>query len=118
MAGGTSMLSTKAAIPAPEGEQEKNLEREEAEQGMCRCDCKNEESSAAIGTVRDGVGMDTLQEQMGKTSNNTSSAPSFSLCLNYCSLNGAENQAENCHVFFTESRWAFFEIQQAAIFHP
>ncbi|XP_041343339.1 SH3 domain and tetratricopeptide repeat-containing protein 1 [Pyrgilauda ruficollis] len=64
VAGGTSMLSTNTIVPALEGEQDRNLEREETEQEMCRCDCKHVESNAAISTLRDGVGMDTLQEQM------------------------------------------------------
>lgn len=105
MAGGTSMLSSDTIVPALEGEQDRNLEREETEQGMCRGDCKHEEGSAAISTVRDGVGMDTLQEQMGKTSINTSWCLCFQLLLVpevLCSFSGA--QAENCHVFFTESQ--------------
>lgn len=72
VAGGTSMLSTNTIVPALEGEQDRNLEREETEQEICRCDCKHVESNAAISTLRKGVGMDTLQDQMGKTSNNTS----------------------------------------------
>ncbi|KAM4781585.1 SH3 domain and tetratricopeptide repeat-containing protein 1 isoform 1-T2 [Cyanocitta cristata] len=86
-AGGTSMLSTTTIIPALEGEQDKNLGREEAEQGMCRCDCKPVESRAAISTVRDGVGMDTLQEQMVECS------PSEK-CMNVCSRT-IPSQTEN-----------------------
>ncbi|XP_005518108.1 PREDICTED: SH3 domain and tetratricopeptide repeat-containing protein 1 [Pseudopodoces humilis] len=62
--GGTSMLSTNTIVPALEGEQDRNLEGEETEQGMCRCDHKHVESNAAISSVRDGVGMDTSREQM------------------------------------------------------
>ncbi|XP_005485782.2 SH3 domain and tetratricopeptide repeat-containing protein 1 isoform X2 [Zonotrichia albicollis] len=64
LAGGTSMLSTNTIVPALEGEQDRNLEREGAEQEMCRCDWKHVESKAAISTLRDGAGMDTLQKQM------------------------------------------------------
>lgn len=86
MAGGTSMLSMNTIVPAPEGEQDRNLEREETGQGMCRCDCKHVESNAALSTLRDTVGTDTLQEQTGKTSNTTSWYLCFQLllCLNYC----------------------------------
>lgn len=66
VAGGTSMLSMNTIVPAPEGEQDRNLEREETGQGMCRCDCKHVESNAALSTLRDTVGTDTLQEQTGK----------------------------------------------------
>lgn len=105
MAGGTSMLSTNTTVPALEGEQDRNLEREETEQGVCRCDCKYDESDAAISTLRDRVGMDTMQEQTGKTSNNTSWYLCSQLLLVLellCFLSGA--QAENCHVFSTESQ--------------
>ncbi|KAM7053295.1 SH3 domain and tetratricopeptide repeat-containing protein 1 isoform 1-T1 [Acridotheres tristis] len=63
LAGGTSMHSTNTIVRALEGEQDRNLEREETEQGMCRCDCKHVESNGAISTLRDAVGTDTLQEQ-------------------------------------------------------
>lgn len=105
MAGGTSMLSTNTTVPALEGEQDKNLEREETEQGMCGCDCKHAGSNAAISTLRDGVGMDMMQEQTGKTSHNTSWCLCSQLLLMLellCFLSGA--QAENGHVFFTESQ--------------
>ena len=75
-AGSASMLSANAIIPGLEGKQDSNLERKETEQGRCRSDWKHAEANAAISTVRDGVRMDTLQEQMGKTSINTS----WSLC--------------------------------------
>ncbi|XP_050194563.1 SH3 domain and tetratricopeptide repeat-containing protein 1 [Myiozetetes cayanensis] len=60
----TSTLSTNAAFPGLEGKEDKKLERKEMEQGRCRSDCKHVEGNATISTVRDGVGMDTLQEQM------------------------------------------------------
>ncbi|XP_033369565.1 SH3 domain and tetratricopeptide repeat-containing protein 1 isoform X3 [Parus major] len=63
VAGGTPMLSTNTIVPAVEGEQDRNLEGEETEQGMCRCDHKHVESNAAISSGRDGDGMDTLREQ-------------------------------------------------------
>lgn len=72
MAEGTSVLDTNTIVPALEGEQDGHLEMEETDQGMCRCDCKHSGSNAAISTLRDGVGMDTMKEQTGKTSNNTS----------------------------------------------
>lgn len=101
LAGGTSVLSTNTTAPALEGEQDRNLEREETDQGMYRCDCKHEESNA----VRDKVGMDMMQEQTGETSNSTSWCLCSQLLLVLellCFLSGA--QAENCHVFFTESQ--------------
>lgn len=86
VAGGTSILSMNTIVPALEGEQDRNLERGETGQGMCRCDCKHVESNAALGTLRDTAGTDTLQEQSGKTSSNTSWCLCFQLllCLNYC----------------------------------
>ncbi|XP_068259204.1 SH3 domain and tetratricopeptide repeat-containing protein 1 [Nyctibius grandis] len=62
-AGSTSMLSANAIVPSLEGKQDKNLERKEMEQGRCRSGWKHAEANAAISTARDGVGMDTLQEQ-------------------------------------------------------
>ncbi|XP_056345091.1 SH3 domain and tetratricopeptide repeat-containing protein 1 isoform X1 [Oenanthe melanoleuca] len=86
VAGGTSMLSMSTIVPALEGEQDRNLEREETEQGMCRCDCKHVESNAAISTLRDAAGMDTLQEQ-------TECSPSEK-CMNVSSRT-LPSQAEN-----------------------
>ncbi|KAM6206831.1 SH3 domain and tetratricopeptide repeat-containing protein 1 [Sarcoramphus papa] len=63
-AGSASMLSANAIIPGLEGKQDRNLERKETEQGRYRSDWKHAEANAAISTVRDGVRMDTLQEQM------------------------------------------------------
>ncbi|XP_005045539.1 PREDICTED: SH3 domain and tetratricopeptide repeat-containing protein 1 isoform X1 [Ficedula albicollis] len=86
VAGGTSMLSMNTVVPALEGEQDRNLEREETEQGMCGCDCKHVESNAAISTPRDAAGMDTLQEQ-------TECSPSEK-CMNVSSRT-FPSQAEN-----------------------
>ncbi|XP_009696206.1 PREDICTED: SH3 domain and tetratricopeptide repeat-containing protein 1 [Cariama cristata] len=58
------MLSTNAVIPGLEGKEDRNLERKEMEQGKCKSDWKHVEANAAISTGRDGVRMDTLQEQM------------------------------------------------------
>ncbi|KAM6071815.1 SH3 domain and tetratricopeptide repeat-containing protein 1 isoform 1-T3 [Theristicus caerulescens] len=66
-AGSASVLGANAIIPSLEGKQERNLERKEMEQGRCRSDWKRGEANAAISTVRDGVGMDTLQEQMERS---------------------------------------------------
>ncbi|OWK59970.1 SH3 domain and tetratricopeptide repeat-containing protein 1 [Lonchura striata] len=85
-AGGTSMFSTNTIVPALEGGQDRNLEREETEQKIGRCDCKHVESNAAISTLRDGIGMDTLQEQ-------TECSPSEK-CMNVSSRT-LPNQAEN-----------------------
>uniref|UniRef100_A0A8C3QKM1 SH3 domain and tetratricopeptide repeats 1 n=1 Tax=Cyanoderma ruficeps TaxID=181631 RepID=A0A8C3QKM1_9PASS len=86
VAGGTYMLNTNTTVPALEGEQGKNLEKEETEQGMCRHDCKHAGSNAAISTLRDGVGMDTMQEQ-------TECSPSEK-CMNISSRT-LPGQAEN-----------------------
>lgn len=105
LAGGASMLSTDAIVPALEGEQDRNLEREGTEQETCRCDCKHVESNAAISTLRDGAGMDTLLEQMGKTSKNTSWCLCSCLLLVLellCFINGA--QAENSPVLSQNHR--------------
>ncbi|XP_062494748.1 SH3 domain and tetratricopeptide repeat-containing protein 1 isoform X6 [Pezoporus occidentalis] len=63
-AGSTSMLSTNAIIPGLEGKQDRNLEVKDLEQGRCGSDWKPVEASDAISPVRDGVRMDSLQEQM------------------------------------------------------
>lgn len=75
-AGSTSMLSANAIIPGLEGEQDRNLEKKEMEQGEWRSDWKCEEANAVISAARDVDRMDALQEQMGKTSTNTE----WSLC--------------------------------------
>ncbi|XP_057282688.1 SH3 domain and tetratricopeptide repeat-containing protein 1 isoform X1 [Pezoporus wallicus] len=62
-AGSTSMLSTNAIIPGLEGKQDRNLEVTDLEQGRCGSDWKPVEASDAISPVRDGVRMDSLQEQ-------------------------------------------------------
>lgn len=69
-AGSTSMLSANGIIPSLEGKQDRNLEKKEMEQGSCRSGWKHVEANTAICTVGDGVRMDTLQEQMGKTFGN------------------------------------------------
>ncbi|XP_009327164.1 PREDICTED: SH3 domain and tetratricopeptide repeat-containing protein 1 [Pygoscelis adeliae] len=53
--------SANAIIPSLEGKQNWTLERRGMEQGRCRPDWKRGE---AVSAVRDGVGMDTSQEQM------------------------------------------------------
>lgn len=66
-AGSTSMLCANANIPGLDGKHDSNLGRKEMEQGRCRSEGEGAEASAAIGTAKDGVRMDTLQEEMGKT---------------------------------------------------
>ncbi|XP_074948054.1 SH3 domain and tetratricopeptide repeat-containing protein 1 isoform X2 [Phalacrocorax aristotelis] len=61
-AGSTSVLGANAIIPSPEGNQDRNLERKEMEQG--RSDWKHAEANAGISAVPDGVRMDALHEQM------------------------------------------------------
>ncbi|KAM6401585.1 SH3 domain and tetratricopeptide repeat-containing protein 1 [Pluvialis apricaria] len=63
-AGSTSVHSAGAIIPGLEGKQDGILERKEMERGKWRSDWKRAETNAAISTVRDGDGMDTLQEHM------------------------------------------------------
>ncbi|KAM6361589.1 SH3 domain and tetratricopeptide repeat-containing protein 1 [Alca torda] len=63
-AGSMSMLSANAIIPGLEGEQDRNLEKKEMEQGKRRSDWKCEEANAVISAARDGDGTDVLQEQM------------------------------------------------------
>lgn len=62
------MLHANATIPGLEGKNNSNLDRKKTEQGRCRSEWEGAEASAAISTVSDGVRMDALQEQMGKTS--------------------------------------------------
>lgn len=66
-AGSTSMLSTNTIIPGLEGKQDRSLEVKDLKQGRCGPDWKHAEASDAISPVMDGVRMDSLQEQMGKT---------------------------------------------------
>ncbi|XP_064305135.1 SH3 domain and tetratricopeptide repeat-containing protein 1 isoform X5 [Phalacrocorax carbo] len=61
-AGSMSVLGANAIIPSPEGNQDRNLERKEMEQG--RSDWKHVEANAGISAVPDGVRMDALHEQM------------------------------------------------------
>ncbi|KAM7113481.1 LOW QUALITY PROTEIN: SH3 domain and tetratricopeptide repeat-containing protein 1 [Ciconia maguari] len=62
-AGSVSVLSANTIIPSLEGEQDRS-ERKEMEQERCRSDWKRAEANAAISTVREGLRMDTLQEQI------------------------------------------------------
>lgn len=104
VAGSASVFCANTVIPGLEGKQDRNLERKEMEQGRCGSDWKCAEANAAVSTVRDGVRVDTLQEETGKTSINIT----WSLCSLLfafkllCSLNiDCCAQAENCHVFFS-----------------
>ncbi|KAM6266958.1 SH3 domain and tetratricopeptide repeat-containing protein 1 isoform 2-T2 [Spheniscus humboldti] len=72
--------SANAIIPSLEGKQNRNLERREMEQGRCRPDWKRGEA------VRDGVRMDTSQEQMERSQSKK--------CANV-SLRTLPRQAEN-----------------------
>lgn len=76
--GGVSVPSSDGTMeegtpaPSPEGKQGSNLERKETEQGMYVPGWECEAANAAMSTARDGGKTDTLQEQMGKTSIDTS----------------------------------------------
>ncbi|XP_009918205.1 SH3 domain and tetratricopeptide repeat-containing protein 1 [Haliaeetus albicilla] len=64
VAGSASVFCANTVIPGLEGKQDRNLERKEMEQGRCGSDWKCAEANAAVSTVRDGVRVDTLQEEM------------------------------------------------------
>lgn len=104
-AGSTSVLSTDAIIPGLEGKQDGNSERKETEQGKWRSDWKRLEANAAISTVRDGDGMDRLQEHMGKTLISTARLLCSSLFFAFKLLRSLKiaccAQTENCHMFFS-----------------
>ncbi|XP_010001449.1 PREDICTED: LOW QUALITY PROTEIN: SH3 domain and tetratricopeptide repeat-containing protein 1 [Chaetura pelagica] len=82
VAGSAPMLSTNSIIPGLEGEEDRNLERKQMEQGRCRSGWICGEVNAATSTIR----MDTLQKQMECSESET--------CTNISSRT-LPNQAEN-----------------------
>lgn len=106
--GSTSALRADTIIPGVERKQDGDWERKEVEQGRCGSGWNCAEATAAIGG---GVRMDTLQEQMGKTTINRSWSLGswffFAFKL-LCYLNIACcAHTEICHVCFQLSAFFF-----------